>query len=430
MEFDGRLPDAFPGKAWMSALSEAANQDPAFVSISAGLVGRILLDMDTDRHLLEFYAGRFDVKTLRPDSSWELVLRAPLSIWRLLFLPQPPRGHQGLTSLRAITSDFKIEGNQLLAAQAMPALERLVEIGRRDMKLDPPAYIEAVRDPRQIAGGYVDLSGIDGHTQRIYYETSGKGFPLVFLHTAGADSRQFHDLLCDVEIAQKWQMVAFDLPLHGKSIPSPGYWRKPYRLTTLDYAHWCVAFIQKVVGRRAAVMGCSMGGAMAVYLAARHREIVAASICLEAPDRSPGRKNNFLCHAQVNQAAHNPTYVYNLMSPFSPLEGRRRAWWYYSQGGFGIYAGDLHFYSDEWDASVLAGEFDTAKCPVVLLTGEYDYSASPESTGRLSELIPGAQVEIMPKLGHFPMTENPNGFRFHLIPVLASLAKKLQDSIN
>ncbi len=426
MEFDSRLPDGFPGKEWLSALLEAANRDPAFVRFSAGLAGRILLDMEIDRHLLEFYEGRLAVKTLRPDSSWALVLRAPVSIWRMLFLPRPPRGHQGLTSLRAVRHDFHVEGSQLLAAQAMPALERLVEIGRGKMEPDPPAPLEARRDPGQIRGGYADLPGIDGNTQRIYYETAGKGLPLVLLHTAGADGRQFHELLCDVEIAQKWQMFAFDLPLHGKSIPSPGWWCRPYRLTTSDYAHWCVAFIQKLVGRRAVVMGCSMGGAMAVYLAARHREVVAAAIGVEAPDRSPGRKNQFLCHAQVNQAAHNPTYVYNLMSPFSPLEARRRAWWYYSQGGFGVYAGDLHFYSDEWDGSAVAAEIDVAECPVVLLTGEYDYSASPESTARLAKLIPGAQVAIMPKLGHFPMTENPDGFRAHLIPVLEALAKKLQ----
>ena len=246
----------------------------------------------------------------------------------------------------------------------------------------------------------------------------------MLLHTAGADGRQFHELLCDVEIAEKWRMLAFDLPMHGKSIPSPGWWREPYRLTTQDYAHWCVAFIRAVAGQRAVVMGCSMGGAMAVYLAAHHREDVAASVCLEAPDRSPGRHNLFLCHARVNQAAHNPTYVYNLMSPFSPLEARRRAWWYYSQGGFGVYAGDLHFYSSEWDSSLVAGKIDVSDCPVVLLTGEYDYSASPESTRRLAEQIPGARLEIMAKLGHFPMAEDPDRFRAHLVPVPRGIGKK------
>jgi pimeloyl-ACP methyl ester carboxylesterase len=412
----------------MTALAEAANLDSAFRQAAAGLAGRILLDMETEQHLLELEAGRLDLKTQRPDSSWNLAFKAPLAVWQLLFLPQPPRGHQGITALCAVCPDFRVEGDPLLAAQAMHALERLVELGRSCPEPETTSTRAVLRDAGQVTGRYVELPGINGGTERIYYETAGRGLPIVFLHTAGADGRQFHELLCDVEIAEKWRMLAFDLPMHGKSIPSLGWWREPYRLTTRDYAHWCVAFIRAVARQRAVVMGCSMGGAMAVYLAAHHREDVAAAVCLEAPDRSPGRHNLFLCHARVNQAAHNPTYVYNLMSPFSPLEARRRAWWYYSQGGFGVYAGDLHFYSSEWDSSLVAGKIDVSDCPVVLLTGEYDYSASPESTRRLAEQIPGARLEIMAKLGHFPMAEDPDRFRAHLVPVLEALAKKLGGS--
>ena len=281
------------------------------------------------------------------------------------------------------------------------------------------------RDPAQVTGRYIDLPGVDGGSTRVYYEEAGQGLPLVLLHTAGADGRQFHELLCDVGIARRWRMLAFDLPLHGKSIPSPGWYRESYRLTTREYAHWCIAFIREVVKGPAVVMGCSMGGAMAVHLAAQHRDDVLAAIGLEAPDRSPGRRSRFLCHPQVNQAAHNPAYVFNLMSPASPEEARRRAWWYYSQGGYGIYAGDLHFYSNEWDGRRVIHEIDTEKCPLYLLTGAYDYSASPESTRRLAEKTPGIDVRIMPELGHFPMTEDPDRFRGHLLLVLNELEKKL-----
>jgi len=163
---------------------------------------------------------------------------------------------------------------------------------------------------------------------------------------------------------------------------------------------------------------------MAVYLAARHRSEVCASIGLEAPDRSPGRLNRFLNNPQVNQACYAPTYVYGLMSPLSPEEHRRRAWWYYSQGGYGVYAGDLNFYSREWDATDPAREVDIADCPIYLLTGEYDFSATPESSSRLAGLLPGAKVRIMKGLGHFPMTEDPDEFRCYLIPVLEELEQR------
>ena len=57
---------------------------------------------------------------------------------------------------------------------------------------------------------------------------------------------------------------------------------------------------------------------MAVYLAAHHyHQYVRAVIGFEAPDRSPARRSRFFCHPQVNQAAHNPSYAYGLMSSTS-----------------------------------------------------------------------------------------------------------------
>jgi pimeloyl-ACP methyl ester carboxylesterase len=63
--------------------------------------------------------------------------------------------------------------------------------------------------------------------------------------------------------------------------------------------------------------------------------------------------------------------------------------------------------SNEWDANSLTSEFDVSECPVYLLTGDYDYSATPESTRRLAGLIPGPRVNIMSDSGRFHMTEDP-----------------------
>lgn len=60
------------------------------------------------------------------------------------------------------------------------------------------------------------------------------------------------------------------------------------------------------------------------------------------------------------------------MSPTSPAAMRRRAGWIYAQGGPGIYAGDLAFYSDEFDGASVGPRIDTDRCPVHLLCGEYD----------------------------------------------------------
>lgn len=422
---------------WLRRLLELANQDAELVDRAHELSVRILVDTGENCYLVHLHDGRWTfLGKPRIDDSWDVALRASPSSWKKFFSRVPPPGYQSFMALRSTDPSFVMEGNQLLAAQALPVLERLAEVARQGDGESAPkvsedtrgAQFSVKRNPTQLIGRYADLPDQDGKPWRIYYEEAGSGVPLILLHTAGADSRQFHDLLCDVEIAARWRMLAFDLPYHGRSTPAHGWWQTPYKLSTEVYAHWCVTFIREVAKRRAVVMGSSMGGAMAVYLAARHRTDVCAAIGLEAPDRSPGRLNRFLTNPQVNQACFIPSYVYGLMSPLSPEEQRRRAWWFYSQGGYGVYRGDLHFYSEEWDANKLASEFDVSQCPVYLLTGEYDYSATPESTRRLADLIRGAQVHTMPGLGHFPMTENPDAFRLHLLPILNELRKLLPEA--
>ncbi|MFZ5868761.1 MAG: alpha/beta fold hydrolase [Thermodesulfobacteriota bacterium] len=423
---------------WLEQLLARAESDAELIDKTRELRATFLFDTGDRRYLISLKAQHWSLLgPPRIDDSWDVAFRSSLASWKKLLSQVPPVGYQSFMALRACDPTFSIEGNQLLVAQALPALERLVEIARQTA--NGPCVQEAApesqathcavrRDPGQIIGKYVDLPGTDKKTWRIYYEEVGSGTPLVLLHTAGADSRQFHDLLCDVEIAGDWRLLAFDLPYHGRSTPAHGWWQSPYRLTTETYAHWCITFIREVAKCRAVVMGSSMGAAMAVHLAARHRSEVCGAIGLEAPDRSPGRLNRFLTNPQVNQACFVPTYVYGLMSPQSPVEERHRAWWYYSQGGYGVYEGDLHFYSEEWDANKLVSEFDVSECPVYLLTGDYDYSATPESTRRLANLISGARMHVMPGLGHFPMTENPDAFRKYLVPILDELRHDLQKS--
>jgi pimeloyl-ACP methyl ester carboxylesterase len=64
------------------------------------------------------------------------------------------------------------------------------------------------------------------------------------------------------------------------------------------------------------------------------------------------------------------------------------------------------------------GAIDTRRCPLYLMTGEYDYSCTPEDTLDVARRIPGAEAIIMKGIGHFPMSENPEKFLEYLRPVL------------
>jgi pimeloyl-ACP methyl ester carboxylesterase len=82
-----------------------------------------------------------------------------------------------------------------------------------------------------IMGRYLSVR-IDGAQHRVYVEEAGRGTPLLCLHTAGADSRQYRHVLNDADVTDRFRVVAFDLPYHGRSTPPDGWWLKKYRLTT------------------------------------------------------------------------------------------------------------------------------------------------------------------------------------------------------
>jgi pimeloyl-ACP methyl ester carboxylesterase len=114
--------------------------------------------------------------------------------------------------------------------------------------------------------------------------------------------------------------------------------------------------------------------------------------------------------------------VSGLIAPHSPPVSRHETLWMYMQSGPGVFKGDLYFYRVDGDLSDKVGTIDTGVCPLYLLTGEYDFSCTPQDTLRTAAQIPGVEVQIMKEVGHFPMSENPAKFREYILPVLAKIS--------
>jgi pimeloyl-ACP methyl ester carboxylesterase len=268
-----------------------------------------------------------------------------------------------------------------------------------------------------ILGRYLALD-CGGLRYRLYVEEAGQGIPLLCLHTAGADSRQYRHLLCDAEVTRRFRVTAFDLPWHGRSNPPERWWLSKYRLTTAAYLALIRGVWQALGLGRPVVMGCSMGGAIVLKLASEYQDELRGIIGLESGAYAPGRYNDFLHHPAIHGGELCASYTYGLNSPLSPEASRRENWWYYSQSGPGVYQGDVHFYSQDWDARDDIRRIDTARCKVSLLSGEYDYSCTPAMTEAVATAIPGARFRLMKGMGHFPMIENYPAFREHLLPEL------------
>lgn len=107
-----------------------------------------------------------------------------------------------------------------------------------------------------------------------------------------------------------------------------------------------------------------------------------------------------------------------MMCPTAPLVNRQLIWHLYSAQAYGIFHGDLDFYFGGWDGRSRMSQIDTKKCPVYMLTGEYDWSNTPAMSQATCDKIKGAKHKAMPELGHFPATENPAKFVPHLLEAI------------
>jgi pimeloyl-ACP methyl ester carboxylesterase len=273
-----------------------------------------------------------------------------------------------------------------------------------------------------IIGRYMRLD-LFGRKHRLYVEEAGRGTPLLCLHTAGADARQYRALMNDDRITRSHRVIAFDMPWHGKSSPPSGWHNEEYQLTSAQYTTMILQMMAALELDRPILIGCSIGGRIALHLALEHAERFRAIIALQAGAHvDPYYDLNFLHRSDVHGGEICAAIVSGLVGPDAPEAERWETLWHYMQGGPGVFKGDLYFYKIDGDIRTRVSQIDTRRCPLFLLSGEYDYSCTPEETLGVAGSIPGCDVTIMKGLGHFPMSENPQEFAKYLLPVLEKIS--------
>lgn len=277
-----------------------------------------------------------------------------------------------------------------------------------------------------ITGRYVYLDVL-GTEYRVYFEEAGEGLPVLCQHTAGSDGRQWRHLLEDPELTKEFRFIAHDLPFHGKSLPPVGkpWWSERYSLNE-EYLLELVTAMAKALEIEGGVyMGCSMGGHLAPDIALHRpglfRAVLAVQGGLATHDPEPFLK--YLSHPRASNEA-KAALMLGQTSPSSPEKFRRETGWVYAQGGPQVFQGDLDYYLGEHDLTETAKEIDTAKTEVHVVAGEYDWSATPERAKELADAIPGATFTRMDGVGHFPMSENPDEFKAHTVPLLRGIAER------
>lgn len=272
-----------------------------------------------------------------------------------------------------------------------------------------------------ITGHYVgvEIKGID---HRVYYEESGPedGIPLLCQHTAGNHGHEWRHVLADEDITEQFRVIAHDLPYHGKSLPptSQEWWKADYTLTEEKFAESIVSIADALDLDNPVYMGSSIGGNVILQLGDWYPDRFRALIGLECGTYSPGYYLDWFHHPQVNTSEISAYSCWGLMAPQSPEATRRETMHLYEQGSNGLFRGDLYYYSVDHDYRDKLDQVNP-ECPVYVMNGEYDFATDPDDAREVADGI-GDQAQAIEegKLGHFPMSENPEVFNKYLMRVL------------
>ena len=210
----------------------------------------------------------------------DLEIVAPDAFWSESLTPNPA---YGVASLTAGGADFRGD----LAAIVAPyygAWERLLMLLRAAAcgPIERKASPAARREADDAVGRYAYVrSGED--EARLYYEEAGQGpIPLLLHATAGADSRQWRHMLAYPALRRRFRMIAYDLPGHGKSSAPLGtrWWEETYRPSRETLMGWAVGLVETLRLDRPIFLGCSVGGQLAIDLAAYHANRFRAFVSL------------------------------------------------------------------------------------------------------------------------------------------------------
>jgi pimeloyl-ACP methyl ester carboxylesterase len=263
-------------------------------------------------------------------------------------------------------------------------------------------------------GEYADVNGI-----RLYYETHGPADAtrtLVLLHGGLGSGEMFAPVL--PALSEGRRVILPDLQGHGRTADID----RPIDVQVM--AEDIAALIEHLGLERPDVLGYSLGGGVAFFLAARHPELVGKAIVLSAPIRRDAIYADMLAQqAQVNASAvpfmqNTPMWeLYNRVAP--------------EPEHFGLLL-------DKIGAS-MAKDYDhsdvvrSLQVPTLIAAGDADM-APPAHYVETWKLLGGGlrdggwMAEGRPAGGHaLAIIPNATHYNVHVSPVLVAAAKDFLD---
>jgi pimeloyl-ACP methyl ester carboxylesterase len=251
------------------------------------------------------------------------------------------------------------------------------------------------------------FAAVDGG--RLFFEVGGSGSPVVLIHSGITDSRSWDPQV--PALAARHRVLRYDLRGIGRSDVGHGSY------SNLDDL---VRLLDAVGFERAALVGVSMGGSLALDVALVHPDRVAALVLVGSG--ISGRQPPDAFKAQI--AEIDELYERGLMDQV--VERELEIWLY----GKGRTAADVdpaireavrdmdrniteRFPEDAKPERIdppALGRLGEVHVPTLVIVGALDVDHVQEAARELSSGIAGSRIEVMHGVAHVPNMERPVEF--------------------
>jgi pimeloyl-ACP methyl ester carboxylesterase len=255
----------------------------------------------------------------------------------------------------------------------------------------------------------VQASGI-----QIAYRRSGDGPPLVLLHGGVEDCRSWTRQISG--LSDEFTVLAWDAPGCGDSSDIPETWRLP------DYASALASWLNALGVVKPHVLGLSWGSSVALEFYRLHPDSPASLILASAyagwagslPSEEVARRlTGVLATADASEAEPLSAFP-GLFSPAATPEiieeVRQIAAANSAASHPGGYRAMAHSMAEADLRSVLPG----LGIPTLLLYGELDERSPVHVARSLQSQIRGAELVLIPGVGHLANLESPDAFNQHV----------------
>jgi len=279
--------------------------------------------------------------------------------------------------------------------------------------------IKRRNDVMQTKKGHLDLG--DG---QLYYETAGKGMPLVLSHAAFLDSRMF-DAVWE-PLAKHFRVIRYDMRGFGQSSPVTG---------PLCRRNDLVQLLKHLDVTEAHLVGCSNGGQISLDLTLEQPQRFASLTLVGStpggfelqgePPRHLLEMFDAMQHGDIDRSnelqiriwldgEHRESEQVDSTLRNKALEMNRIP---VSQGTF--------FIADTQPTNPLdppaITRLESVNCPTLVIAGALDNSEVLRAATEMVKRIPNARKAIIESTGHVPSYEQPDSFVKLLLGFLGSV---------